>query len=331
MVVAGVFLVIRIFDLYNGIGLWLVLFVRGLTILFGSVSALGQSDVKKVVAYSTTSQLGLIICSVRFGLNYLAFFHLCMHAFFKSMIFLTSRFFIHYKGVMQDSRFLSRVQTKFSFLCFVLRSISLRRIPFFAGFYSKDLILENIYRRISNRFMVLVVLVASIITVSYSFRVLISLGSEGLFIGKLSSIESLIVINFLVRLLFMTLIGGFFMVYCVFNLTEETYLLSSLKLVPVILVVSRLIMRGSYDLGNITYSYNPFVHRLFLGLFYYFNNIIVVVEFFLWEFFFSKFIFLLRRRVSSFVVYFRGVGGIRSYIGLRLFFVFCFCLICLLR
>lgn len=169
IVVARVFLLIR---MGRVVSRELGLLVGSLTMLYRSLCAFGQTDIKKVVAFSTTSQLGLILCSLSIGFYGLAFFHLCIHAFFKSLIFISSRVFIHsiVRG-LQDIRG-GRLVSGFSYLCLVVGSISLRGGPFLSRFYSKDLILENMYGPIFNRLVVIILLVASIITVAYSLKLI---------------------------------------------------------------------------------------------------------------------------------------------------------------
>jgi len=277
IVVAGVFLLIRINHMYNRLSR-LILLVGCLTMLFRSLSAMGQSDLKKIIAYSTTSQLGFIVCSVRLGYPNLAIFHLCMHAFFKAIIFLTSGFFIHNKGVNQDLRRLG--STNFVFMVFILGSLSLGGIPFFTGYYSKDLILENMYGSVSNRFMVVILIVSSIITLGYSIRSILFLQALSSVFSKIGNFEYGGSFYFICRLLFFSLVGGFFFSFYFFN--EEPYLGIFEKMLPLFFIfVSLVFIGGNFSLSFISYIYNPLYHRV--GLFFFYK---MIEKFFVFEFFF---------------------------------------------
>jgi NADH-ubiquinone oxidoreductase chain 5 len=173
--VAGVFLLIRLNDIFSFYVLQVVFVVGSLTILYRSICAIGQSDIKKIIAFSTTSQLRFMIGVLGIRMRILAFIHLCLHAFFKSLIFLTSRYFIHAERDTQDFRIIRiRVfSSKLSSVCLLLGSLSLRRFPFLARFYSKDLILENFIGRVLNRIVTIILFVSCILTIRYSFRLII--------------------------------------------------------------------------------------------------------------------------------------------------------------
>jgi len=318
IVVAGVFLIIRLSDLNTPFVDSLVTLVGGLTMLFGALSALGQSDVKKVVAYSTTSQLGLIMCSVGLGYPLLAFFHICIHAFFKAMIFLTSGFFIHYKRVNQDLRLLDKGGTKFSYLCFVVGSLSLRGAPFLTGYFSKDLILENMYSGVGNRFIVLILLVASVFTVAYSFRSILFMDVVSPFIPKLGDIERSGGFYFLLRLIFFSVVRGYLRIFFFKNF-QESYLPTIVKLVPLtFILVSLIFLSMRIRLGSVILSYNPLVHRIWINLVYKAMHIIYVLEFYTIELFFSKLFSFFRRGFSFFSSSLSGSGRLRVYFSVRL-------------
>nr|YP_448762.1 NADH dehydrogenase subunit 5 [Neogymnocrinus richeri]AAY51820.1 NADH dehydrogenase subunit 5 [Neogymnocrinus richeri] len=177
MVVAGVFLLIRLGDIINFPYFFCsaCLFVGGITSFFAAGAALVQHDIKKVVAYSTTSQLGLMVVSIGLGNFVVAFFHICTHAFFKAMLFLCSGSIIHSLNDEQDLR---KMGGLFYFLpvtgfCITLGSLALVGTPFLAGFYSKDVILELCLVSISNFLGVGFAFISSLFTVMYSFRVII--------------------------------------------------------------------------------------------------------------------------------------------------------------
>lgn len=175
LVTAGVYLLIRFNVALTERGLnTYLLGVALITMLMAGVRANLETDLKKVVALSTLSQLGLIIMTLRIGLPGLAFFHLITHAIFKSTLFMCVGFMIHSAGGTQDGRKIRGLGLAAPFLGVVFRvtNIALAGLPFLAGFYSKDIILELAYSRGRNMFIFGVVVLATGLTISYSVRVL---------------------------------------------------------------------------------------------------------------------------------------------------------------
>lgn len=173
LVTAGVYLVLRFNDFL--LISWLggpLLFVRVLTILMSGVIAIFECDLKKVIALSTLRQLGLIMIILRFGLKILGFYHLLTHAVFKSLLFLCAGVVIHRVRDTQDIRAcgnLSRV-LPFVRVRFYVSLIALIGIPFLAGFYSKDLIIESLYVLKVNSLIIVLIFFSLIFTVLYSLR-----------------------------------------------------------------------------------------------------------------------------------------------------------------
>lgn len=153
MVTAGVFLVIRFsfFFEYVPIVLLFITFVGVLTCFFAAIMGLFQFDIKKIVAYSTCSQLGYMFFSCGFSNYSVAFFHLFNHGFFKALLFLSMGSIIHAYQDEQDFRKMGGSYSflSFSFLSVFIGSWALLGLPFFSGFYSKDLLLEMSFFRLS--------------------------------------------------------------------------------------------------------------------------------------------------------------------------------------
>nr|YP_003540691.1 NADH dehydrogenase subunit 5 [Eophreatoicus sp. 14 FK-2009]ACN72769.1 NADH dehydrogenase subunit 5 [Eophreatoicus karrkkanj] len=147
LVTAGVYLLIRFSPILMSTGLNLFLFVvGGLTTLMASISANFETDMKKVVALSTLSQLGMMMITLAVGFYLLSFFHLVMHAVFKALLFLCSGKLIHESNGSQDFRDSGGMIVGLSFtgFCLNLSNFALCGFPFLAGFYSKDLLAESI-------------------------------------------------------------------------------------------------------------------------------------------------------------------------------------------
>nr|YP_010700928.1 NADH dehydrogenase subunit 5 [Ctenodiscus crispatus]WCI21143.1 NADH dehydrogenase subunit 5 [Ctenodiscus crispatus] len=176
MVVAGIFLLIRISPLYQNtpyFNTW-CLILGSITATFAATTAISQHDIKKIIAYSTTSQLGLMMISIGLNQPNIALFHICTHAFFKAMLFLSSGSIIHSLNNEQDIRKMGGLQLILpnTAACILLGSLALSGIPFLAGFYSKDLILELGLTNLSNLFGIILSFLATLLTSVYSLRII---------------------------------------------------------------------------------------------------------------------------------------------------------------
>lgn len=178
MVTAGVFILIRssiIID-YSINGLFFIMIIGVFTAFFSSTIGLFQNDIKKIIAYSTCSQLGymVFICGLS---NYsLSLFHLTNHAFFKALLFLSAGSIIHALSDEQDIRKYGGLLKvlPFSYLMILIGSLSLMGIPFLTGFYSKDLIIEIAFTSyfLNNFFVYWLSVITAFFTSMYSIRLI---------------------------------------------------------------------------------------------------------------------------------------------------------------
>lgn len=178
MVTAGVYLIIRcsIFFEYSNLSLKIISIIGVLTAFFASTVSLVQNDFKKIIAYSTCSQLGYMFFCCGLSNYNLAVFHLSNHAYFKALLFLCSGYIIHILKDEQDIRKMGGLRKiiPFTYITFLIGSLSLIGFPFLSGFYSKDFILEISFSNFNqiSHFCYWLGLISIFLTASYSIRLL---------------------------------------------------------------------------------------------------------------------------------------------------------------
>ncbi|NDW19228.1 NADH-quinone oxidoreductase subunit L [Dysgonomonas sp. 216] len=174
MVTAGIFMITRlnfIFDLTPDIQA-LIAIVGAVTSLFAASIAIAQTDIKKVLAYSTVSQLGLMFLALGLGAYHVAVFHVITHAFFKACLFLGSGSVIHAMGGEQDMRKMGGLKKVMfiTYATFAIATVAISGIPPLAGFFSKDEIMLAAFE--GNKILWVIAALASLLTAVYMFRVL---------------------------------------------------------------------------------------------------------------------------------------------------------------
>nr|URX53092.1 NADH dehydrogenase subunit 5 [Cryptotermes austrinus] len=172
LVTAGVYLLIRFSPAFSDLLCIFLLIISGLTMFMAGMGANFEYDLKSIIALSTLSQLGLMISAVSVGLVGMAFFHLLTHALFSALLFMCAGVIIHTMKDSQDVRFMGNlsIQMPFTSVCLVVSSFALCGMPFLAGFYSSDLILEMVSFSYINLVGFLLFFVSTGLTVCYSFR-----------------------------------------------------------------------------------------------------------------------------------------------------------------
>ena len=176
MVTAGVFLVVRcspIFE-YSQIALNIICIVGMTTAFFAATVALVQNDIKKIIAYSTCSQLGYMFFAAGIGAYNVAIFHLFTHAFFKALLFLGAGSVIHSLNNEQDIRKMGGIWRKlpYSWGLMIVGTLALTGFPFFSGFYSKEAIIEFAYLKGNTLgyYVVVIGIFTALLTAIYSWR-----------------------------------------------------------------------------------------------------------------------------------------------------------------
>ena len=178
MVTAGVYLLMRVSPLleYSSTVLMLCLWIGAITSVFSSLIGLFQQDIKKVIAYSTMSQLGMMVIAIGLSSYNIALFHLINHAFYKGLLFLAAGSVIHAVSDNQDFRRYGglRIFLPLTYSVMLIASLSLVAFPFMTGFYSKDFILESAYGQfcLSSIIVYFIAVIAAAFTTLYSVKVL---------------------------------------------------------------------------------------------------------------------------------------------------------------
>ena len=194
MVTAGVFLVVRCSPLfeYSQLVLNIVAIIGMITAVFAASIALVQNDIKKIIAYSTCSQLGYMFFAAGVGAYHVAIFHLFTHAFFKALLFLGSGSIIHAFKNEQDIRNMGGVWKKlpYTYFLMIIGTLALTGFPFLSGFYSKDAIIEFAFFKNSaiGNYAMFIGIFTAFLTAIYSWR-LIFKTFHGTYNNKKFSIE----------------------------------------------------------------------------------------------------------------------------------------------
>nr|QPT74079.1 NADH dehydrogenase subunit 5 [Micadina brachyptera] len=215
------YLLIRFNPLYvNSHVASFLLFISLITMFMSGFCANFEFDLKKIIALSTLSQLGLMMSILSFGYVYLAYFHLLTHALFKALLFMCSGVVIHSFKDCQDIRYLGNlfIQMPLTCSCFMIASLCLCGMPFLSGFYSKDLILECYSFGYSNLFSYFIFYFSTGLTVSYSIRLIYYLVIKEFSFYSYHSIndEGWVMLSSMFIMVFSSILGGSFLGWVLF-------------------------------------------------------------------------------------------------------------------
>nr|URT60201.1 NADH dehydrogenase subunit 5 [Gortyna sp.] len=263
LVTAGVYLLIRFNALLLDMFFFnLLLLLSGLTMFMAGISANYEFDLKKIIALSTLSQLGLMMSILSMGLPDLAFFHLLTHAMFKALLFMCAGVIIHMMNDTQDIRLMGGISLyiPLTSLCMNVSNMALCGIPFLAGFYSKDLILELVSFSNLNLMVFFLYYISTGLTMFYTFRLTMYLMVNDYNLMGIYNLydEDYIMLKSMFILLFMSIISGSFLSWMIFSYPYMIYLPFNLKMM--VIYVSLVGGLMGYFVSNMgIYSVNKFM------------------------------------------------------------------------
>nr|AKF78373.1 NADH dehydrogenase subunit 5 [Nothochrysa sp. YTD-2015] len=254
LVTAGVYLLIRFNSLFVNTYLSkLLLLISVLTMFMAGLGANYEFDLKKIIALSTLSQLGLMMSILSMGYPKMAFFHLLTHALFKALLFMCAGSIIHNMKNNQDIRVMGSLFNcmPLTISCMNVANLALCGMPFLAGFYSKDLILELASLSIFNSLMFILYFLSTGLTVCYTFRLIYYTMSGDFNFNSINSVsdEYWVMLKGMLGLLFLAIIGGSMLSWLIINTPIMICMPFNLKILA--LLVS---MLGAY-LGYELYQY----------------------------------------------------------------------------
>ena len=285
LVTAGVYLIIRLNFIFCGSNSTnLLLFIGIITILLAGAAAIFEIDIKKVIALSTLSQLGVIMIILGGIEPVLSFFHLLRHAYFKAILFICAGIIIHNIKDYQDIRKIRIILNviPITFRVIIVANLSLCGLPFLRGFYSKDIILEIMIISSIRLVMFTIIIIATFFTVAYSCRISFLLATsytakDSIYISDDNDYLILIGILFLFPF---SIIGGINIIWLIFSFPPTIFLPIWIKIFVIFLIFSAILI-GLIRLRINKIKNHPL--KFFIGLIWFFpqtfrilsNNIIL--------------------------------------------------------
>nr|WAT94179.1 NADH dehydrogenase subunit 5 [Oryctes rhinoceros]WAT94205.1 NADH dehydrogenase subunit 5 [Oryctes rhinoceros] len=258
LVTAGVYLLIRFNFALSETMMFVLLFVGTMTMFMAGAGANFEFDLKKIIALSTLSQLGLMMGILALGEYKLAFFHLLTHALFKALLFMCAGCMIHNLGNCQDIRYMGGLVYQMPLTCcyFIISNLALCGIPFLAGFYSKDLILEVLSMRYINLFIYFIYYLSTGLTVCYTFRLIyyVLVGDFNYLSLNMISDKGFIMLKGMSGLILLVIIGGSMLMWLMFP-TPYFVCLPPLMKMLTLLVISMGAWLG-FELSKFSLSYS---------------------------------------------------------------------------
>nr|QCI09369.1 NADH dehydrogenase subunit 5 [Lygaeus sp. FS-2019] len=270
LVTAGVYLLIRFSNIFSFFDTTFFLLISVLTMFMSSLGASFEYDIKKIIALSTLSQLGLMMSILFMGYPIISFFHLLTHAFFKALLFLCAGLIIHCVNDTQDIRYMGGLMSMlpFTISCFGISNFSLCGLPFLSGFYSKDMVLELMMISGYNLLIFVIFFVSVGLTVFYSVRLVyyvvfnnVNLLSFGMYF------EDKLMNSSMIFLVLMSIFKGSILSWLIFPFSNLIFLPVLCKILSLIFILLGGFL--GYEFSKIYfYSLFYFSNFMFLNFFF---------------------------------------------------------------
>nr|ARH54761.1 NADH dehydrogenase subunit 5 [Trigonopterus sp. 4 AH-2016] len=266
LVTAGIYLLFRFSNLFSQDLKLIFMYISLLTMFMAGLGANFEFDLKKIIALSTLSQLGMMLVIFYLGAEYLAFFHLLMHALFKALLFMCSGVIIHSLGGMQDIRSMGGLVNVFPFTCscFCISNMALCGLPFMSGFYSKDLIVEIFSMEVSSLLVYSVFFISVGLTVTYSVRVSLSVLVGRSNISSLSMLketENHLMVKSMLGLVLLVIFGGSMMMWVIFSTPWLVVLPTLMKLLTLLIVILGIYL--GYEISLLNFVHQPKLQSIY--------------------------------------------------------------------
>nr|DBA43943.1 TPA_asm: ND5 [Bombus terricola] len=308
LVTAGIYLLINYEMLIDLKYKEYILMISSMTMFMSGVMANFEMDFKKIIALSTLSQLGFMMSIYSLGMVNLTFLHLFIHAFFKSMMFMCVGSYIHYMKGIQNFRFYLGMYYMYPMkgMLMMFSLFMLCGFPFLVGFFSKDLIIEYYFFNMMSIFSLLNLIIGTIFTVSYSFRLMYILMMNNLMMNLIYSDEDNIMMNYMMFiLLIMLFISKFIYNFFFFHISVNLFYIFKY-------FVFKMMMLGV--MFSLLISNTNFLNKV----------VLFIKSFFMMDFFYKFILNYLMYWLINYEVYFEK-GMIEKFTG-KIMFFFCYLL-----
>nr|AYN50406.1 NADH dehydrogenase subunit 5 [Lepyrus sp. G312] len=259
LVTAGVYLLIRFNQVFSENMLFILLYLSLFTMFMAGVAANFEFDLKKIIALSTLSQLGMMIVILSLGGSDLAFFHLLIHALFKALLFMCAGAMIHNLLNIQDIRCMGGIihSMPLTCMCFNVSNFALCGLPFMSGFYSKDLVAEALSMEYLSVLVYVVFFISIGLTVAYSIRLTfyIFIGDSNIFsLNFFNDNNNKVMLNGMMNLVLLVIFMGSILSWLMFPIPYFIVLPAFMKILTLIMILIGAFL--GYELFLMNYLYN---------------------------------------------------------------------------
>nr|YP_010240653.1 NADH dehydrogenase subunit 5 [Nicrophorus nepalensis]QTG39874.1 NADH dehydrogenase subunit 5 [Nicrophorus nepalensis] len=242
LVTAGVYLLIRFYPAMDDLLLFILLLIGSMTMFMAGLGANFEFDLKKIIALSTLSQLGLMMSILALGELNLTFFHLLTHALFKATLFMCAGCMIHSMNNNQDIRYMGSMIVLMPLTCcfFNISNLALCGLPFLSGFYSKDLIIEVLSMNYLNIYIYIIYFLSTGLTACYTFRLFYysMFGNMNFLSLNMISDHSFTMLKSMGGLIFFVIMGGSMLMWMILSVPYIIILPLFMKLMALLVTLS---------------------------------------------------------------------------------------------